>query len=409
MSENNPPPLPPLTIQQIAGTLKSVIDASQKLLGSNPMLANDVRTIYNNFLKHPITTKILGSNPAPANIPNTTTSTLHEEILEIKKTISALSMAVSKIQPKAKPPPITNNTKQDSNPRPNGKGQGPKTTPTYASQASSPACPSAVLGVGAVEITERLTPTEICKLLNKELARTPSHEQVHISAAKWNSCGNLIITTGHNTTQNQLNTSLTHISFWMKNALHADLADNVPITIRPNVKWSRILINRVPTGATSKNGAYKPAECHSALAAENPAYASLSIMQHPSWVKDPTSYAPESVSSLSFAFEDPDSTLAQALLNQKTLFIFGAQAATKKWKQRTPIKKPAETPPLDPTNPAPSNTEAPTNPLQSGRPTAQTTKPTTPAKAPPKFKEETPGRAGVHRSERSLVVSTLLL
>lgn len=153
--------------------------------------------------------------------------------------------------------------------------------------------------------------------------------------------------------------------------------------IRPNVKWSRVLLNHVPTGTSSKCGAYNPAECHSALSTENPQYATLPIMQHPSWVRDLTSYEPASVSSLSFAFEDPDGLLITFLLAQKRLYIFGAIAVLKKWKERPPSKKPAETSPPDHANLAPSITAAPNNPPHVRPSNTQTTKSTMPAIVPP--------------------------
>src|SRR5882672_10675804 len=54
---------------------------------------------------------------------------------------------------------------------------------------------------------------------------------------------------------------------------------------RANVKWSKILINGVPTGKSQSREPYNPDECHQALLENNPAYVSLTIMQKPSWVK----------------------------------------------------------------------------------------------------------------------------
>jgi hypothetical protein len=54
------------------------------------------------------------------------------------------------------------------------------------------------------------------------------------------------------------------------------------------------------------------------------------------------------MSSLSFAFEDPDGSLALKLLSEKELYIFGNVVTIKKWKQKPPQKKPAPTPPPPP-------------------------------------------------------------
>ena len=92
------------------------------------------------------------------------------------------------------------------------------------------------------------------------------------------------------------------------------------------MKWSKVLINGVPTGVTGDRGAKTPDECHAALALENPTYASLQITQKPSWVRPPTSYTIGSASSLVVAFEDPDGSKSEALLASRQLFLFGARA-----------------------------------------------------------------------------------
>ena len=57
-------------------------------------------------------------------------------------------------------------------------------------------------------------------------------------------------------------------------------------------------------------------------------------MQKPSWVRPPSSYKQDAVSSLSVAFEDPDGTKSKALLAEQHLYIFGTRATVKKWKYR---------------------------------------------------------------------------
>lgn len=98
------------------------------------------------------------------------------------------------------------------------------------------------------------------------------------------------------------------------------------------MKWSRVLLNRVPTGTCPSRPAFTPDECHQALAAENPSYASLPITQKPSWVRLPSSYTHDAVSSLTFSFEDPDGTRLKALLASKALYTFGHVAVVKRWK-----------------------------------------------------------------------------
>ena len=95
---------------------------------------------------------------------------------------------------------------------------------------------------------------------------------------------------------------------------------------RANIKWSKLLINGVPTGVDKETLAHSSAECQRALALDNPSYRHLTIIQLPSWVRPPFSYTPSSYSSLVVAFEDPDRSIASSIITTKWLYLFGAQA-----------------------------------------------------------------------------------
>ncbi|KAH9956761.1 hypothetical protein BC827DRAFT_1270680 [Russula dissimulans] len=96
--------------------------------------------------------------------------------------------------------------------------------------------------------------------------------------------------------------------------------------IRPNMRWSKLLIHGVPTNVSKDRGPSSPKECHEALYATNPSYSSLLITYKPFWVYLPSSYKPGSVSSLVVAFEDPDRSVLRSLTQAKYLYIFGTQA-----------------------------------------------------------------------------------
>jgi len=96
---------------------------------------------------------------------------------------------------------------------------------------------------------------------------------------------------------------------------------------RPNTKWSKITINGISTGTSLTRSPLTPDECHMALAASNPSYATLSIMQKPSWVCLPTSYQLGSVSSLLVAFENPDGSKLKVLLAKCYLYVCGNRAS----------------------------------------------------------------------------------
>jgi len=103
---------------------------------------------------------------------------------------------------------------------------------------------------------------------------------------------------------------------------------------RANVKWSKLLINRVPTSVDEDTPAHSSAECQCALALDNPSYGRLTIAQLLSWVRSPFSYTPGSYSSLVVTFEDPDGSIASGMVVAKWLYLFSVQATIKRWKQK---------------------------------------------------------------------------
>ena len=142
----------------------------------------------------------------------------------------------------------------------------------------------------------------------------------------------------HMTVSHTLQNAALHISSTITSILKLP-SDTIKSQPRPNVKWSKLLINGVPTGVLKNSPAFSPERCHQALAASNPSYASLNITLKPSWVCPPTSYPPGAISSLSVAFEDPDGNKLKALLAEHYLYAYGNRCSVKKWKQQKPINK----------------------------------------------------------------------
>ena len=117
------------------------------------------------------------------------------------------------------------------------------------------------------------------------------------------------------------------------------------------MKWSKILINSVPTSVTATRGPWTPDECHCALVAHNPSYTSLNVTKKPSWVHTPSAYTQGTLSSLVVAFEDPDGSAKATPLSNHPLYLFGARAKVSCWKQT------ASPPPTIPTPTAPAATD----------------------------------------------------
>src|SRR5712672_2838610 len=182
----------------------------------------------------------------------------------------------------------------------------------------------------------------ICKNINNDLA-TSSHSAVRLIAAKWTAKGNLILTGDTSTSLNVLLPAANHIAA----IIGAWFAKTTP-KARANIKWSKILINGVPTGKSQSWEPFNPDECHQALLENNPAYASLTVTQKPSWVKAPSSYLVNTASSLTVAFEDPDGTKLKSIIEGRHLYAFGTRLNTKKWKQKSLTTPPSNQPPVHP-------------------------------------------------------------
>ena len=234
--------------------------------------------------------------------------------------------------------------------------KGPAPPPTYAAKAALPQRPSVVVNAAAYTWPDnrRPSPSDLCTTINAALNHSNA-TQVRVSAARWTAKGNLVFWGGTNTTAHQLTSSIPHFSEALQTSLLAiaESAPQTPPTLRPNVKWSKLRFNAVPTGKSDTRGAYTPDEVHNALVSENPAYAALTITQKPSWVRDPSTYSSSAISSFSVSFKDPDSTSAQTLLHHRTFYAFRHVATVKRWKQSPPKRVPSTPTPNKPATKTP--------------------------------------------------------
>jgi len=171
-------------------------------------------------------------------------------------------------------------------------------------------------------------------ICNDALVKAPYHANVWISTVRWTLKGNLVVIRGPATSIAQLKDA-THV---LTTAIQSMLKElTTSLASWANIKWSKLLINRVPTGVDEKTLAYFSAECQRILALDNPSYGHLTITQLPSWVCSPHSYLPGSYSSLVITFEDPDGSIASSIIAAKWLYLFGVQATVKRWKQKPRI------------------------------------------------------------------------
>ena len=321
----------PPTTAQVDATLGSVLSATQSLLNADSNHYAALRASFIKFYSHPTFQLVLGvPHQAPSNIaPSPPDKQLTAELAEIKSTISALSKAVTSLQPKAKgaQAPSTQPPPPKGNPSAQGKGPSHVNPPTFASTAASKARPSLVMELGAIP-PDKQNVQDITGYVNGKLSNS-GLVNVQLSAARYTKQGNLVLTAHHATIQSQFQQAIPLIKILVKQ-FYSQANTPIPedITARPNVKWSKILINSVPVGISDSRGPWTPNECNLALVAHNPFYASLTITQKPSWVRPPSTLKQGTLSSLVVAFEDPDGSARRTLLSSRQLFLLGTRAVT---------------------------------------------------------------------------------
>ena len=216
----------------------------------------------------------------------------------------------------------------------------PAATAKPAKPPPPPARPSVVLSLTNHTLTSTLqshadsvVAPALVKAMNRDLAASPTHASVRVSAAKWTPKGNLVVFAGPSISCETLFLALPLLTQSVSQALPDDPA----ISSRLNVKWGKVLINSVPTGVIEGYPhMHLPATCWQVLIDNNPSLRPLKVCQLPSWVRRPSLFKPGSQSSLVLAYEDPDGSVTQSILAQRHLYAFGAQCKVVKWRQAPP-------------------------------------------------------------------------
>ena len=166
---------------------------------------------------------------------------------------------------------------------------------------------------------------------NDALASVPTFASIWVSACRWTPKGNLVVFARPDTSRDQLSAA----SHLLTSAIAASLPDvSARVSSHLNVCWGKVLINGVPTGVLDDSPAtHSPSVCLQDLLENNPSLRPLKVTQLPSWVRAPRLFQPGSSSSLVFAFEDPDSTIAPSLIAARHLFCFRARVMVRRWRQ----------------------------------------------------------------------------
>ncbi|KAH8989773.1 hypothetical protein EDB86DRAFT_2831454 [Lactarius hatsudake] len=311
----------------------------------NPLYAAYARLDYDlshhpddpSYTREYLRSFLINASPAfPQGIPHALGLHIAPEPLAEALTAQAELIKALTAEP---PPPKLPTAKPPTPPKAQTPVKGPTKpsahTPSFASAVKTPARPSLVLSPApdtSPALAVRRTPSEICTYLNDVLARLFPGSS--LSAARWTKNNNLVIVAGPDTTSHHLQKASATLTEATALFISASPSQPIQISTKENVRWSRLLVNNVPTGVSPIRGAYSPTECQDALARDNPAYRTLRLTRLPSWVKPPGGYAAGSSSSLVLSFEDPTGDALRTLLAQKRLFAFGQACDLRVWKQK---------------------------------------------------------------------------
>ena len=170
--------------------------------------------------------------------------------------------------------------------------------------------------------------TDLVNTPNANLFCDIYHSHVCAVGMKWTAASNLLVR-AHATSPNELVDTLETTTASM--AFLAYIKD-----ITPNMKWSRVILSNVFTGKAPNSPAHSPHIIHTELFTANPEYRNLIIRQFPTWLRNLTSLRNNQLSSISFAFEDPDGTLVHCLVGSSMTAFGNLRCQIKSW---APLKK----------------------------------------------------------------------
>ena len=178
--------------------------------------------------------------------------------------------------------------------KPASQGAGKAKAQTSAKPpkpAPPPPRPSLVLSlIGHILDTTLKTQADVLApglmgVCNDTLASVPTFASVRVSACRCTPKGNLVVFAGSDTSRDQLSAT----SHLLTLAVAASLPDaSAHVSSRLNVRWGKVLVNRVPTGVTDDSSAvHSPSVCLQDLLENNPSLRPLKVTQLPSWVRAP--------------------------------------------------------------------------------------------------------------------------
>ena len=165
--------------------------------------------------------------------------------------------------------------------------------------------------------------TDLVNTINTNLICDNHYSHVCVVGVKWTASANLLVR-AHAPSPTELVDTLESATKLM--TFPAYIKD-----IIPNVRWSCVVLSNVFTGKAPDSPAHPPHIIHHELSTANPEYKNLIIRQFPAWLRNPDSLKDNQLSSISFAFEDPDRSLSRRLIGSSLTAFGNLRCQVKAW------------------------------------------------------------------------------
>ena len=192
--------------------------------------------IFHRFLAGLSTTKPHLLPPVPPSKPDTLATKLNN----LKEALTALQNSVASLQSQASPsqPLTATPTTKTLIPVPTAPKDHTSLPAILNTTSKTPPHPSIVIHTATIDPTNCPPLHILCNIVNESLQHL-SHPHIHISSAKWTAKGNIVLTSGHTNTLQQLISAGDPITKTITSKFPTIHEHTKAPQITANVKWSK--------------------------------------------------------------------------------------------------------------------------------------------------------------------------
>jgi len=278
-----------------------------------------------------------------ADIEKNTRSIMTKMDETLGETRDTKSRATKLEESTVRPNPHPTNTNISSRHPPNSGTKAPTATTTVV-QKPEQACanPSAAhqpsrlivqIQPDGIREEERKDPQQLVSSINDALSTNARSKHLCVVAAKYNTQGNLVLSTRADQTAAEL-------LKYADTFLPIIRDDKYDVLANEDKKWYKIQVDGMSTRRVTIEGkieVHKPDSIHRELIACNPIYAANErhLISPPRWMHTQEKLLNANRSSVVFAVDDE--AVAWAILNTRTLAAFGRHCTLRAYQDRPPI------------------------------------------------------------------------